>query len=70
MHLQLIMLTLIVRTANVSSRDADSAFMKHIPDRTGSGRAGLYLWTLAVLQDLFVGVFGGEEASAASVQVL
>lgn len=32
--------------------------------------AAHYLWALAVLQDLFVRVFGGEEASASSVQVL
>lgn len=33
-------------------------------------QAVLYLWALAVLQDLFVSVFAGEEASASSVQVL
>lgn len=32
--------------------------------------AVLYLGALAILQDLFVRVFGSEEASASSVQVL
>lgn len=31
---------------------------------------GMYLWTLPVLQNLPVSFFGGEESSAASVQVL
>ena len=36
----------------------------------GRRAAVLYLGTLAILQDLLVCVFGGEEASTSSVQVL
>lgn len=36
----------------------------------GSDWSVLYLWALAILQDLFVCVFGSKEPSASSVQVL
>lgn len=46
--------------------------MKHLQEQEHGPNwdQGTYLCTLAVLQDLSVRFFGGEEASAASVQVL